>query len=220
MIRVCAVKKIYPDGDRKILALDIAEAVFETGSQWALTGPSGSGKSTLLHCLAGIIRPTEGQISVDGEELTSFPDKTLDQWRSAKVGYIFQDFNLLESLHVEDNIRLGAYFGHVKQDQDYQERLEQLLTDMDIRDLRHKYPKHLSRGEQQRVAVARALIKKPVLLLADEPTASLDAENSQRVMDLLTSYCHAAEATLLVATHDRDTQTYLANTLSLQKGGR
>lgn len=225
MITIQELEKRYKDGDQEIVALHLPYAEFDRGTQWAVVGPSGSGKSTLLHCLAGIIRADGGQIKTGEGILTDFDEDALQSWRSIEIGYIFQDFNLIDALTVKENIELGAYLslghyvsGYNKTEQ-FQERLQHLLETMDIVNLLNKRPSALSRGEQQRVAVARALIKEPSLVLADEPTASLDEENSRRVMDLLTSYCKQSNATLLVATHDPLTKSYCSNVITLTKGG-
>ena len=225
MITIQGLEKRYKDGDQEIVALHLPYAEFDRGTQWAVVGPSGSGKSTLLHCLAGIIRADGGQIKTGEGILTDFDEDALQSWRSIEIGYIFQDFNLIDALTVKENIELGAYLslghyvsGYNKTEQ-FQERLQHLLETMDILNLLNKRPSALSRGEQQRVAVARALIKEPSLVLADEPTASLDEENSRRVMDLLTSYCKQSNATLLVATHDPLTKSYCSNVITLTKGG-
>ncbi len=225
MITIQGLEKRYKDGDQEIVALHLPYAEFDRGTQWAVVGPSGSGKSTLLHCLAGIIRADGGQIKTGEGILTDFDEDALQSWRSIEIGYIFQDFNLIDALTVKENIELGAYLslghyvsGYNKTEQ-FQERLQHLLETMDIVNLLNKRPSALSRGEQQRVAVARALIKEPSLVLADEPTASLDEENSRRVMDLLTSYCKQSNATLLVATHDPLTKSYCSDVITLTKGG-
>lgn len=225
MITIQGLEKRYKDGDQEIVALHLPYAEFDRGTQWAVVGPSGSGKSTLLHCLAGIICAEGGQIKTGEGILTDFDEDALQSWRSIEIGYIFQDFNLIDALTVKENIELGAYLslghyvsGYNKTEQ-FQERLQHLLETMDIVNLLNKRPSALSRGEQQRVAVARALIKEPSLVLADEPTASLDEENSRRVMDLLTSYCKQSNATLLVATHDPLTKSYCSNVITLTKGG-
>lgn len=225
MITIQGLEKRYKDGDQEIVALHLPYAEFDRGTQWAVVGPSGSGKSTLLHCLAGIIRADGGQIKTGEGILTDFDEDALQSWRSIEIGYIFQDFNLIDALTVKENIELGAYLslghyvsGYNKTEQ-FQERLQHLLETMDIVNLLNKRPSALSRGEQQRVAVARVLIKEPSLVLADEPTASLDEENSRRVMDLLTSYCKQSNATLLVATHDPLTKSYCSNVITLTKGG-
>lgn len=217
MIHLKGVKKIYGDGPDRLIALDLPEASFAKGSQWALMGPSGSGKSTLLHCLAGILSIDEGSIETGVGELQTLSSTELQVWRQTYVGYVFQDFNLINPLTVEENIELAAYFRGIKKDTAYYDYLHFLMDAMDIRDLADSYPIHLSRGEQQRVAVARALVKKPHLVLADEPTACLDELNSCKVMELLTRYCRDVEATLLVATHDSLAQGYCAHTLELHK---
>ncbi|WP_295789520.1 ABC transporter ATP-binding protein [uncultured Veillonella sp.] len=217
MIEINNLVHRYKDGEQFIEALRLPHFKAETGSQWCLTGVSGSGKSTLLHCLAGLLKPSEGTIQIDDMNITDSPLASLTNWRRQHVGYIFQDFNLLNFLSAQDNISTGAYFSHLTDKLMYKNELEQLMVSMDIIGFAHKKPAQLSKGEQQRVAIARALIKSPSLILADEPTANLDAKNSEIVLNLLKSYCETKEATLIIATHDASIMTAFTNQLHLEK---
>ena len=184
-----------------------------------MTGVSGSGKSTLLQCIAGLLQPTTGTIQADDVKLTEINAKELDHWRGQQVGYIFQDFNLLSFLTAEENIISGAFFANRFTHKEMTDEAVKLMDIMGLTNLRHKKPTQLSKGEQQRVAIARALIKKPSLLLADEPTASLDAANSAIVIDLLPNYSTEANATLLIASHETTVISQFTNQLHLTKRG-
>ena len=189
MLTISNLQHTYRDGAGSITALAVPSFTAKTASQWCLTGPSGSGKSTLLHCISGLIRPTTGTIVMDDIIITQ-PEsiKSLSRWRGQYVGYIFQTFNLLPFLTVSDNILAGAYFSNTHLTTEIKHRFNHLTNEMGLQSLLKKKPDQLSQGEQQRVAVARALIKQPALLLADEPTANLDIENSQIVLNLLKAY--------------------------------
>lgn len=217
MIEISNLIHRYKDGEQYIEALRVPHFTAQTGSQWCLTGVSGSGKSTLLHCLAGLIKPTEGTIRIDDMSVTNSTVNAITDWRRQHVGYIFQDFNLLNFLSAQDNISTGAYFSHLTDKLMYKNELEQLMVSMDIVGFAHKKPAQLSKGEQQRVAIARALIKGPSLILADEPTANLDAQNSDIVLNLLKTYCEKKKATLIIATHDAAIMKAFSNQLHLEK---
>ena len=217
MIEIKNLVHRYKDGNQYIQALSVPEFTAETGSQWCLTGVSGSGKSTLLHCLSGLIIPSEGRVAIDDMVITDGNTSAITKWRSNHVGYVFQDFNLLPFLSAKDNICTVAYFSHKTDKLTFLNDLEQLMVSMDIAAIAHKKPAQLSKGEQQRVAIARALIKQPSLLLADEPTANLDAHNSTIVLNLLRNYCKDQQATLIVASHDSTVIEAFENRLHLEK---
>lgn len=219
MIHIESLTHQFPDGETSVKALDLPNFSATTGSQWCITGVSGSGKSTLLQCLAGLLQPTTGILQVEDMYLNEASSKELDTWRGKKVGYIFQDFNLLNFLTVEDNILSGAFFANRFTHKEMVQEMEQLTNLMGIAPLRHKKPTQLSKGEQQRVAIARALIKKPSLLLADEPTASLDEANSRLVIDLLKAYSETLQATLLITSHEEPVISQFSNRLHLTKRG-
>lgn len=210
------IHHFYPDGeiDREVLSVPAWEIA--DGEQWALIGPSGSGKSTLLHCIAGLITPTRGTVTMDDCVLSSADEEERARRRAGDVGYVLQQFNLLPSLTVRDNVRAGAYFGRTEVTDD---ALKALLVQLDIARLADRRSDRLSMGEQQRTAVARALIKKPRYLLADEPTANLDRDNARRLIELLLAYSRQSGATLIVATHDPTVMSHFARQFHLPQGG-
>jgi ABC-type lipoprotein export system ATPase subunit len=180
-------------------ALRISEWKVAQGERWLVLGASGSGKSTLLHALAGLIRPTEGEIEVAGEDLRRLQGGRLDRWRATTVGIVLQALHLVKHLTVRDNLRLAQYLAHVPQDD---ARISDTLAALGVAPKAARRPSELSQGEQQRVAIARAVVNRPKLLLADEPTANLDDAAATRVVDLLSEQAARHGATLVVATHD------------------
>jgi putative ABC transport system ATP-binding protein len=178
----------------------------------ALIGASGVGKTTLLHILAGILRPTSGNVMLDGEALYP-PDGRDDRWRASRVGVIPQKLHLLPSLSALDNVRLAQYFiGNTESDS-----ARVLLENLGLQARLHARPEKLSLGEQQRVAIARAIVNKPRLLLADEPTSSLDDANSERAVELLFEAARMTGALLVVATHDARIRGRFARRVHLNK---
>ena len=180
----------FPDGT----GLRYADLTFESGRTYALLGASGCGKSTLLNLLAGILSPTAGSVTIDGEDASAWSQKRRDAYRIASIGYIFQDFKLLEDMTVQDNIELLRLEGVNTRDMDA------LLDKLGILRLKKRRVKGLSGGEKQRVAIARALIKKPRIILADEPTGNLNFETGEAVVSQLIE--NAGEGTLIAVTHD------------------
>lgn len=216
MLTIKDIHHSYPDGEtaREVLTLPAWEIA--DGEQWALIGPSGSGKTTLLHCLAGLITPTEGTVEMDDYVVSAASEEERARRRGESVGYVLQQFNLLPSLTVMDNVRAGAYFGRAEASD---EVILSLLNQLGIAHLAARLPDRLSMGEQQRTAIARALIKAPRLLLADEPTANLDRDNAQRIIELLIGYSRQAGATLIVATHDPAVMACFERQFHLPQGG-
>lgn len=197
--------------------LSIPFLTIEPGQRWAISGPSGSGKSTLLHCIAGLVRPTKGEIYVGAMSVHQESQEVLSAWRGQSVGYIFQQLNLLPALTVEENIALGLYFSKTKE-KEPKKRIRALLQEVGLGGYERKFPRQLSIGEQQRVAAIRGIIKKPSLILADEPTASLDKENSRKLMEVLERYCQDTKAILLLASHDEEVKARCTHRLQLEKG--
>jgi putative ABC transport system ATP-binding protein len=195
----------------QISSLDVAR-----GERWLIAGPSGSGKTTLLAILAGLLRPAHGTVTVAGNELSAMPEAELDAWRGRTVGYVPQRLHLINSLTVLDNLLLAQYLAdeHVDRKQGMA-----LLQTLEIEHLSQRLPHELSQGQAQRVAVARAVINKPTLLLADEPTAALDDAQADHVMSLLTRHATAAGATLAVASHDARIRSRFEHVLSLPTEG-
>jgi len=170
------------------------------GSQWLVLGPSGSGKTTLLHVLAGILKPTAGKVSVAGQDLAALGAKELDRFRGRQIGIVLQRLHLMASLTVLDNLLLAQYLAGLPQDR---ARARDVLAGLDLGGKISAYPHELSFGQAQRVAVARAVVNQPKLLIADEPTSNLDDERCVQALELLQGQARACNATLLIATHDQ-----------------
>jgi putative ABC transport system ATP-binding protein len=193
------VTKGYGEGEARVLALDDVSVEIETGRFTAIMGPSGSGKSTLLHVLAGLDRPTSGQIHIGGTEISGMSDKQLTLLRREKIGFIFQSFNLLPTLTAQENIELPLRIAGHRPDQAWVEAIIETLG-LGSR-LRHK-PAELSGGQQQRVAAARALASKPAIVFADEPTGALDSKAGADLLGFLQHAVRKLEQTVVMVTHD------------------
>jgi putative ABC transport system ATP-binding protein len=180
--------------------LDVPAWQVDQGSQWLLLGPSGSGKTTLLHVLAGILKPTAGSIGIAGQGLDTLSARELDRFRGRYVGIVLQRLHLMTSLKVLDNLLLAQYLAGLPQDCG---RVEEVLGSLGLAGKAGAYPHELSFGQAQRVAVARAVVNRPKLLLADEPTSNLDDARCFQALELLQSQARACEATLVIATHDQ-----------------
>jgi len=217
MARVENVEFRYEEGDFRLRVPDLAIA---RGSTTAFVGPSGSGKTTLVNLIAGIAVPTAGRIVTDDVEITGLGDAERRSFRIRRIGLVFQEFELLEYLSVLDNILL-PYRIHpsLALDDSVRERAESLATEVGIGDKLGRYPDRLSQGERQRVAVCRAVLPEPVLLLADEPTGNLDGENSNRVLDILFDYVERHSATLITVTHDLDLLSRFDSTIDFRDLG-
>ena len=179
--------------------LRLADWKVAQGERWLVLGPSGCGKTTLLHLVAGLIRPAEGELEVAGENLRNLDGMRLDRWRGATVGIVLQALHLLRHLSVRDNLRLAQYLAHAPQDD---ARIAETLGALGVADKAARRAAELSEGERQRVAVARAVVNRPKLLLADEPTANLDDRAAAQAVELLLEQAGRHGATLVVATHD------------------
>ena len=193
-------------------ALRLPEWRVAQGERWLVLGASGSGKTTLLHILAGLIRPSEGEVGVFGTDILSLQGKQLDAWRGANVGIVLQALHLVKHLTVRDNLRLAQYLAHLPQDE---ARVADTLGALGVADKAARKPAQLSQGEQQRVAIARAVVNRPRLLLADEPTANLDDAAAEAAIALLAEQAGRYGATLVVATHDARVKRNFENKLSL-----
>jgi ABC-type lipoprotein export system ATPase subunit len=193
------VRKSYiePNGE-PLPILDIRRFVIDAGEQVVLRGRSGCGKTTLLNCIAGLTTVDRGRIELNGRDVVNLPEATRDRFRASYIGFVFQTFNLLPAFSALENVMLGMTFTGGKPDEG---RARSLLEQVGLgHRLTHK-PRALSVGEQQRVAVARALANRPVLLLADEPTANVDPAHQQQVIDLLRSACEREKIAMLLVTH-------------------
>jgi putative ABC transport system ATP-binding protein len=186
-----------PDGGR-IPVLDVERFELGRGEQVVLLGSSGGGKTTLLNVIAGLRTPDAGRVLIDGVDVTALPEAARDRFRAERIGFVFQTFNLLPAFTALENVLLGMSFGGRKVDR---KRAHELLDRVGLGHRLHNRPAQLSVGERQRVAVARALANKPSLMLADEPTANVDAANQQNVLDMIRHTCREQNVSLLMVTH-------------------
>ncbi len=193
------LRKVYGSGDTEVRALDGVDLAVEKGEFAAVVGTSGSGKSTLLHMLGGLDRPTGGSVIVDGRELSTLKDEELTIFRRRKIGFVFQNYNLVPVLNVYENIVLPIQLDGGQPDKGY---TNQIIETLGLGSKLQNLPNNLSGGQQQRVAMARALAAKPAIILADEPTGNLDSRTSQDVMSLLKVTSQRFAQTIVMITHN------------------
>ena len=184
----------------------------DKGQHQLILGPSGSGKTTLLHLLAGLLCPSAGRIAIAGQALDTLAPDKLDAFRARHIGIVFQRPHLLAPLDVEDNLLLTQYLAELPQDR---QRIHEVLEQLDIAELKQRRPHQLSQGQLQRVGIARAVLNRPALLLADEPTASLDDAHCEQVVALLARQAEENHATLVIATHDQRLRKHFPHCLQL-----
>lgn len=202
MLVLDSIVKNYVEPNGHLLpVLDIPRFELQRGEQMVLLGRSGCGKTTLLHVIAGISTPDSGKVSFDGVDIARLSEAARDRFRAAKLGYVFQTFNLLPGFNALENVLLGMTFARGRRDTG---RARHLLERVGLADRWDHTPLAMSVGEQQRVAVARALANRPALLLADEPTANIDPSNQQMIVDLIRDTCREEEISLLMVTHSRE----------------
>ncbi len=195
------LRKIYGSGDTEVRALDGVNLQIENGEFVAVVGTSGSGKSTLLHMLGGLDYPTGGTVIVDGKNIFSLKEEALTIFRRRKIGFVFQNYNLVPVLNVYENIVLPIQLDGVTPDTKY---VEQIINTLGLGNKLNNLPNNLSGGQQQRVAIARALAAKPAIILADEPTGNLDTKTSQDVMSLLKVSSQKFKQTIVMITHNEE----------------
>ncbi|GAA0714333.1 ABC transporter ATP-binding protein [Paraclostridium ghonii] len=198
-IKVKDLKKIYGKGENQVNAVDGITLEIESGKFTAIVGQSGSGKSTLLHCMAGLDKPTSGNVYLGQEDIYKLNDDKLSKIRVEDFGFVFQSFNLIPVINVYENIVLPVSLHHSKVDKDY---IDKIIKKLGLEDQITKFPNELSGGQQQRVAIARALSNKPSIIFADEPTGNLDSKTSKEVMDMLCMSVKEFNQTLVMITHD------------------
>ncbi|MDE5630550.1 MAG: ABC transporter ATP-binding protein [Bacilli bacterium] len=215
ILRVKNVTKHYGKKDNLVKALDGVDLTVEEGEFIAITGASGSGKSTLLHCIGSVDIPTSGEILISGEDIHKLNDEKQSKMRRSKIGLIYQFYNLIPTLNVEENIVLPSDLDKKVIDKEYYKELIDLLG---LNDRLKHLPSELSGGQQQRVAIARALINRPALLLADEPTGNLDSKNSIEIMELLVSANKKYNQTIIMVTHDMNLAKYANRIISIEDG--
>ncbi len=215
MIELRNISKTYERRDAPVL--NDLSAAFAPGEFVSLMGPSGTGKTTLLNLIAGLDRPDKGVVIVNGVNLKTMRDRELSHMRLTSIGFVFQSFNLLPSLNVSENVAWPLEFaGHPRAE--VARRVADALERVGVRDCDHRYPAELSGGEQQRVAVARAIATKPRLLLADEPTGNLDSHSGEKILDLLRLLNRTQGVTVLMVTHNVFAATYGHRTIELRDG--
>ncbi len=215
LLKVENVSKIYGTGDNEVKALDNVSFTVEKGEFVAIIGPSGSGKSTLLHMLGGVDAPTSGKIFVEGVDLGCMDESKLSIFRRRQVGLIYQFYNLIPILDVQENITLPLLLDGQKPDSAY---LDELIGTLGLKERLHHLPSQLSGGQQQRVSIGRALIMHPALVLADEPTGNLDRKNSEDIISLLKKSNRKYRQTLIVITHDESIALQSDRILYLEDG--
>ena len=201
IVKMEHVTKIYGEGNTRVWALDDVNLTINKGEVVAVVGASGSGKSTLLHVMGGVDTPNEGNVIVDGKDITRLTDEEMSVFRRRKIGFVFQAYHLIPVLTVEENIKMPILLDHRKPDRDY---IDHIIEMLGLKDRRKHLPNQLSGGQQQRAAIARALANRPALILADEPTGALDSKNGNEVITLLQDSVKKLDQTLVLITHNID----------------
>lgn len=209
------LKKYYQPGDHTVKALDGVDFQVREQEFVAIIGKSGSGKSTLLHMVGGLDSPTSGEVFVDGRQLSGMSKEELTIFRRRKVGFVFQNYNLVPDLNVYENIVLPIELDARRIDQDFVERILRLLK---LEEKRDALPAELSGGQQQRVAIARAVASKPAIILADEPTGNLDTATSHDVLGMLKMIARQFQQTIILITHDNDIAQMADRTVRIEDG--
>lgn len=199
ILRCEGVRKVYGAGNGRVVALNKVDLSVEKGEFVAIVGASGSGKSTLLHILGSVDRPTEGRVLIEGNDISALDQKRAALFRRRKVGLVYQFYNLIPTLTVRKNILMPLLLDRKKPNQEY---FEQVVRALGIADKLESLPNQLSGGQQQRAAIARSLIYRPAILLADEPTGNLDQKNSREIIDMLKLSNRNLNQTILLITHD------------------
>ena len=201
IVKMEHVTKIYGEGNTRVWALDDVNLTVNKGEIVAVVGASGSGKSTMLHVMGGVDTPNEGNVIVDGKDITRLTDEEMSVFRRRKIGFVFQAYHLIPVLTVEENIKMPILLDHRKPDRDY---IDHIIEMLGLKDRRKYLPNQLSGGQQQRAAIARALANRPALILADEPTGALDSKNGNEVITLLQDSVKKLDQTLVLITHNID----------------
>jgi len=215
ILKVENLTKTYGEGENKVEALKNINLSINKGEFVAIIGASGSGKSTLLHLLGGLDRPTTGKVIIDEKSIYDYNDDELSIFRRRKIGFIFQFFNLIPVLDVEENIELPVILDNEKPDKEY---LDEIINILNLNDRRTHLPSELSGGQQQRVSIGRALVNKPSIILADEPTGNLDSKNTRDVIELLKLTAKKFNQTLILITHDTNIATMADRVITIDDG--
>jgi putative ABC transport system ATP-binding protein len=218
LIRLCDVCKVYQLGEMKVEALRQVSLDIEQGEYVAVMGPSGSGKSTLMNVLGCLDRPTDGSYQLDGEEVAQMSRDARARLRNRKIGFVFQNFNLLSRTSALENVELPLLYARVVSSRQRHRRAMEVLGRVGLADRVGHHPSQLSGGEQQRVAIARALINEPAILMADEPTGNLDTRTSAEVIKILGELNRESRITIILVTHDQDVARNAQRALVLRDG--
>ena len=217
ILRVENLSKVYGKGENKVVALDNVSFSVEKGEFVAIMGASGSGKTTLLNCISTIDRVTSGHIYVASMDITKLKGNALNKFRREELGFIFQDFNLLDTLTAYENIALALSIQNVAPSK-IDEKIKKVAKQLDITNVLEKYPYQMSGGQKQRVASARAIITEPKLILADEPTGALDSKSSRMLLERFQELNQEMDATILMVTHDAFTASYASRVIFIKDG--
>ena len=212
-LEISDLKKSFGEGDSKVQVLKGIDLSVDKGEICVLLGPSGSGKSTLLNIIGGIDSPDSGYVSIDGEKMVDMTEKRLTRYRREHLGYVFQMYNLIPNLNIEENIEVGAYLS------DNPLNIDDLLHTLGLYEHRHKLPNQLSGGQQQRTSIGRALVKNPDILLCDEPTGALDYSTSKEILKLIGDVNQKYGNTVIMVTHN-DAIKEMADTVVKLRDGK
>ena len=217
LVEIRDVYKVYKRDSFDVPVLNGVSVTVPKGDFLALMGPSGSGKTTLLNLIAGIDKPTRGQVIVDGKEISALNETRLATWRATHVGFIFQMYNLIPVLNAFDNVELPLLLTHLSK-KERSEHVQSALNIVGLGDRIHHFPRQLSGGQEQRVAIARAIVTDPTILVADEPTGDLDAKSAHEILDLLHQLNADYQKTIIMVTHDPKAADRANHVLHLDKG--
>ncbi|WP_347488737.1 ABC transporter ATP-binding protein [Desulfoscipio sp. XC116] len=215
ILKTETLSKTYGKGETKVEALKEVSFSVSKGEFVSIVGPSGSGKSTLLNLLGALDIPTSGKVFIDGRDIFTMQEEALAVFRRRNIGFVFQAYNLVPELNVEENIILPLLLDHKKPDQQY---IDELLFTLGLTERRHHLPSQLSGGQQQRVAIGRALATKPAIILADEPTGNLDSKNSRDVINLMKFSVDRYKQTLIMITHNENYASFADRVFQVKDG--
>lgn len=217
IISVKGLRKVYPMGKERVVALDEVSFDFIRGGIYCLLGTSGSGKSTLLNMLAGLEKPTKGEIIFNGKHIEKMTEKELADFRQKHIGFVFQNYNLLSDYTALENVELPLIFRNVRRKTRY-ELAKKMLTAVGLKDRMYHKPSEMSGGQQQRVSIARAFVNKPEVVFADEPTGNLDTKTTIEMMELITNMARENKQTLIIVTHDMEISAYADVIIHIRDG--
>lgn len=215
IVRITDLFKEYGKGDASVKAVNHVSLAIEKGEFLTIVGTSGSGKTTLLNLMGGLDYPDGGKVVVEGQDITGMKSDDLTIFRRKKIGFIFQNYNLISSLNIRENILLTIKLDNKRADRDF---LDTVVETLGLQDKLNRYPNQLSGGQQQRTAIARALISKPAIILADEPTGNLDTKTSREVLGLLSTSCKKFGQTLVMITHNDEIAKLADRSLRIEDG--